>query len=274
VDLIRTFFESLALYFLLSEKFVFSGVAVGLAIGTKTLALGSLGILGILGILEKTKIISKIKNIFKFLIPAVLISAPWFVWAYLKTGYPFYPLGAGILDATHNLGNIWPLVPLDWWLIIYPVTFFWWDRKSLIFKYALLAFAVWFITPRTGETRFLLPYLPAFAVLAAGAIARQKKLIILALAVAVFSIFYRGVANARLLPYLLRQETKEQYLCRRLDFSTRVFVDCDGWYAKNIKKTDLVLIKGYHNLFYVNFPFVHESWYKGEKVTRILEYKE
>lgn len=263
IDLIRTFFESMALYFLLSKKPVFSGLAIGLAVGTKTLALGSLGVLGVLSRLS-----------YKFLIPAILISAPWFIWSYLKTGYPFYPLGAGILDSTHNIGNIWPLVPLDWWLLIYAITLPWWPRKNLVFKYAVLGFLVWFITPHTGESRFLLPYLPAFAVLSAWAIEQKKILIYVALLIAVFSIIYRGVANARLIPYFFGRETKTQFLCKNLDFSTRVFVDCNGWYKENIKPTDLVLIKGYHNLYYVDFPFVHESWYKGEKVTKIVEYKE
>lgn len=263
VDLLRTFFEILALYFVLSKKYLFGGIAAGLAISTKTLALGSLGILSI---------ISNFR--LKFIITAILISAPWFIWAYLKTGYPFYPIGAGILDASHNIGNIWPLLPLDWWLIIYPLTFYWWDKKSILFKYAVLAFIVWFITPRTGENRFLLPYLPVFAILVAGAIARQKKLIFVALSIAIISIFCRGIANSRLVPYLFGQETKERYLCRRLEFSTRVFVDCDGWFKKNISSGDLVLISGFHNLYYVNFPFVHETWYKGEKVNYHLTYRQ
>lgn len=263
VDLLRTFFEISALYFVLTKKNFFGGIAIGLAISTKTLALGSLGILGFLNRFN-----------LKFIIPAVLISFPWFVWAYLKTGYPFYPIGARILDASHNIGNIWPLVPLDWWLIIYPLTFYWWDKKSLLFKYAVLAFIVWFITPHTGEARFLLPYLPAFAVLSAQAINRKKILIFIALGLAIFSIFYRGAANSRLLPYLLGRETKEEYLCKRLEFSTQVFVDCDGWFKNNLSGKDLVLISGFHNLYYVNFPFVHETWYKGEKVNYHLTYRQ
>ncbi len=261
IDLIRTFFEALALYLVLSSKPVLAGLSLGLAIGTKTLALGSLIIFGLL---KKTKLV----------VVAIVVSAPWFLWSYLKTGYPFYPLGAGILDARHNLGNIWPLVPLDPFLLIYLLTFPWWPRQTLIFKYAVLAFLVWFITPRTGETRFLLPYLPAFAILAAMAIQKKKILIIPVLFWVIFSIFYRGVANIRLFPNMHGQETKEQFLCRRLDFKTSVFVDCDGWFAKNIKPTDLILASNVHNLYYLNFPFVHESWYQGEKYNYILTYNQ
>jgi hypothetical protein len=66
------------------------------------------------------------------------------------------------------------------------------------------------------------------------------------------------------------RETKTAYLCQHLDFKTSVFVDCDGWFSKNIKKTDLVLVSGIHNLFYISFPFVDASWYKDENYTHIL----
>lgn len=263
VDLLRTFFESLALYFLLTRKFILSGIGAGLAVSVKTLALGSLGILGILSGLR-----------LKFIIPAVLISLPWFVWAYLKTGYPFYPIGAGILHAGYQFGIPGlvgdPITPI--YLILLPF-FFLVKKPRILTTYVILSFLVWFLVPNTGGDRFLLPYLPAWAVLAAIIIQKFKPLILVVIFIAIVNIGYRTVANLKVLPYLLGRETREQYLCKHLDFSTAVFVDCDGWFAKNIKKTDLVLIKGYHNLYYVDFPFVHESWYKGEKVNYILEYK-
>lgn len=266
IDLIRTFCESLALYFVLSKKNLLAGFAVGLAVSTKTLALGSIGLLFLVSGFN-----------FMLLIPAILISAPWFLWAYQATGYPFYPIGAGILDSSHNLGGLPSLANIKefaQYLVFIPVGLL---AKTKLPKplliYVLGSFVIWLVTPKTGEGRFLLPYLPGWAALSVIIIKEKKVLIIIALLFAIFSIGYRAVANTRLIPYLLGQETRTHYLCRRLDFSTRVFVDCDGWYAKNIKLTDLVLIKGFHNLYYVDFPFVHESWYKGEKVDYVLEYK-
>lgn len=256
VDLIRTFFEALALYWVLSNRNFLGGIAAGLAISTKTLALGSLGILWLLSKLS-----------WRFLLPAVLIAAPWFIWAYFKTGYPFYPIGAWL-----SLGTPGFELPGPIYLMVLPF-FFKVKKPGLLTAYVVLSFLVWLITPHTGEGRFLLPYLPAWSVLAAVIIQKYKLLLPVAVLIAVINIGYRAAANIKVLPYLAGRETKEQYLCKHLDFSTAVFVDCDGWFAKNIKAPDLVLVKGFHNLYYINFPFVHETWYKGEKVTYVLEYK-
>jgi len=47
-----------------------------------------------------------------------------------------------------------------------------------------------------------------------------------------------------------------------LNFKFGDFYDIDGYFAKKIKPTDMVLIYGIHNLYYVNFPFIHESYLK------------
>lgn len=280
VDLIRTFFEAGAFYFLFSNP-ILAGIFTGLAVGTKTLALGSLGILGVLGILGG----NKIKKTFLFFAPAVLLSAPWFVWAYLKTGYPFYPIGAGILDASHELGGLGWLggfgnIVNPIYLILLPF-FFLIKKPKILTAYVILTFFVWLVTPHTGEGRFLLPYLPVWAVLGSWVIRGlggfrgfRGLLIGTVLIIALANIGYRATANFKVVPYLLGKQTKTQYLCSHLDFSTRVFVDCDGWWGTHIKPTDLVLVKGYHNLYYINFPFIHETWYKGEKVDYVLDYQQ
>ena len=120
VDLIRTFFEVLAFWFFLKKKPVAAGVALGLAVGTKTLALGSLGIFGILGLV----VWRDWRKTARMILMAALVSYPWFALAYLKTGFPFYPLGAGILDASHNFGNWGDLG--NWKNMVSP------DRKSVV----------------------------------------------------------------------------------------------------------------------------------------------
>jgi len=49
-------------------------------------------------------------------------------------------------------------------------------------------------------------------------------------------------------------------LCEHLKFDFGDFYDCDGWFKANIKPTDKMLIYDIHNLYYVDFPFDHESW--------------
>ncbi len=44
----------------------------------------------------------------------------------------------------------------------------------------------------------------------------------------------------------------------------------DGYFAQNIKPEDTVLLYGFHNLYYVDFPYIHSSWLKrGDKFNYI-----
>lgn len=289
VDLLRTFFEILALYLFVDKKFWPSGLAIGLAISTKSLALGSLAVIGLIGIY-----ISGWKRTMLIVIVAGLVSLPWFLSAYLTTGYPFYPIGAGILDSTNSL-NIQPLnILADFWKInlnssdpfgpVFLITFPLflanfgkvWAKAKVVVLYSALAYLVWFVTPRTGGGRFILAYLPAWSVLAALIIfsVRQKYvrffLITLVVVLGLVNVGYRFAAEIKVFPFLFGRETKEAYLCRNLDFHTGVFVDCDGWMRKNLKKTDLVYVQGVHNLFYLDFPFIDESWYRDEQYNYLL----
>jgi hypothetical protein len=293
IDLMRTFFEVLALYFILGKRPLLAGFAIGLAISTKTLALGSLPILVSLSVF----IYRDWKAILKLTLATGVLSAPWFIYSFIKTGYPFYPIGAGILDATHRLfpglanplslvGDYYKLFlsPEDFitpiFIVIIPLLVltykkFKWPEHTLL-AYCVASYLVWWITPRTGGGRFIMPYLPVWSVLVAVTISHLSNkflktilltFIMLSLAV---NFLFRAGAVARLVPYLIGRETKTAYLCQHLDFKTSVFVDCDGWFAKNVKKTDLVLTSGIHNLFYINFPFVDATWYKDENYTHIL----
>ena len=283
VDLIRTFFESLAFLLILNNSLIFAGISIAMAVGTKTLALGSVPVLLII-IFLKTKKLSKVPA---FLSVALLLSAPWFIWSYLSTGHPFFPINAGILDSRHSLRvpnpldlirlfttSPDPINPI--YLIILPFIFKRFNL-SILSVYALFALLLWLVTPRTDWGRFILPYLPVLAVYVAYTISRQEKffkniLIVLVVFIGIVNIGYRVMAEKKLIPYLAGQETEKEYLCKNLDFKTSVFVDCDGWFEKNIKPTDNVLVVGVHNLYYINFPFVHESWYRGEKYNYILTY--
>lgn len=271
VDLFRTFFEVLALYFAVSKKSVLAGLTVGLAISTKTLAVGSL-----------LPLLLFVPARLPFLITALVVSAPWFLSAYLNTGYPFYPIGAGILDSRHALnldlwnlpkvlGDLWrvfiipedPISPI--YLIALPFILPAVKKFPRLALYCFLTLIIWYVTPRTGGGRFILPYLPAWAVLAAVVASKKKILVLVIILISFVNLSYRAMATARLAPYLLGRETKTAYLCRNLDL-TVTYVNCN-----NFKPTGPVLIKNLHNLYYVDFPFVHETWYRGEKYNYILQ---
>jgi hypothetical protein len=293
IDLMRTFFEVLAFYFLLGKKPLLAGLAIGLAISTKTLALGSLPILVALSVL----LYCDWKATFKLVLAAGVLSAPWFIYSFIKTGYPFYPIGAGILDSTHRLlpglANPLSLVGDYYKLFLSPEDFLTpifvvvvpllvligkklkWPEHTLII-YWFVTYLAWWVTPRTGGGRFILPYLPVWSVLVAMTVSHLSDKFVKTIFLTFITFYlainflFRAGSVARLVPYLIGRETKTAYLCQHLDFKTSVFVDCDGWFSKNIKKTDLVLVSGIHNLFYISFPFVDASWYKDENYTHIL----
>jgi hypothetical protein len=139
-------------------------------------------------------------------------------------------------------------------------------KLSLITLFSLFGIIMWYFTPRTGGGRFILPYLPALSLLAAYTISIIKNkyvyftCTVAIIIIAITSIGYRATANSKYLPVILGKEPKEQFLANHLNFSFGDFYDTDGYFAKHIKKTDTVLLVGFHNLYYVNFPFIDSSW--------------
>ena len=79
---------------------------------------------------------------------------------------------------------------------------------------------------------------------------------------ALITMFYRSVANAKYIPVILGRETKEKFLTDHLNFSFGDFYDTDGYFQKNITLNNTVLLYGFHNLYYVDFPFIDSSWVK------------
>lgn len=298
VDLARTFFEILALErFLLwyksnkKEDLLDSAVMLGLAVSTKLLALASLPIFAILILIKKRKLAYP----FRFSLLAILVPLPWFVFAFLHTGNPFYPVLAGILDASHRLvvpnpldfaRDVFelffrptdPISPL--FLIFLPFLLFakklWTQNLKPLGVYLLLAFAFWYLTPRTGGSRFILPYLPALSLLLTIAVFKQKKFfqkafLSLALLTALINLGYRALANKKYVPVVFGQQTREEFLAKNLNFDYGDFYDPQGEIQKIVKKDDLVLVIGGHNLFYLDFPFIHQSYAsKGIRFSYIL----
>ncbi len=306
IDLVRTFFEVMALWSFLNwhetkdrKWLIKSATMLGFAISTKLVALGSLLIFAVLIIHVFTSSSRNIKqfttNIQVYMYISILVALPWFVFSLINTGNPFYP----IFSDLYPLGLSWSLLnpinaikdffilffkaddPISPIYIIFLPLFFIYFKKfnkelKIISIYSLLALVIWYLTPRTGGGRFILPYLPAFSILAAAVIANtkivwlRKYLVGLVILVCLITIVYRGMANARYLPVIVGTQTKEEFLTKNLNFNFGDFYDTDGFFKKTIKAEDRVLLFGFHNLYYVNFPFVHESFVrKGDKFNYI-----
>ena len=299
IDLTRTFFELMALWGFINfwEKgkkkwLIESAVMLGLAISTKLLAVGSLFIFTVLIYYSFAKAKKKLSDIVTSILVywwlAVLVSLPWFIFSFIHTGNPVYPFFTNIYPVSFNFNlfnpinfikEMWtfftnladPISPL--YLIFLPFAIIYFRKFHPLLKmisiYSFLAIILWYFTPRTGGGRFILPYLPALSIVVAGTInefIKNKYLyrlsIILVIITAFLSIGYRGFANVKYLPVILGKQSKANFLENRLNFSFGYFYDTDEYFRKNIKKSDIVLLYGFHNLYYVNFPFVDSSWVK------------
>ncbi len=303
VDLTRTFFELLALtYFLrwLEEKgnwLLKSGLMMGLSLSTKYLSLESLLIFLVLIIIFSQK---RIKNTLQFLGVSLGLALPWYFLAYVNTGNPFYPLFSGWFQ-THQIGE-WGMFfsshnPLAFFISFWQTTFhldnlltpvfliflplvlfkIWQQNRltKIVALYFFLGYILWFLTP-PSSARYLLPFIPALIFVSMRVLMSSNKIIqkvaISAILLACFfNLGSRIIATQKFLPVVLGKQTKNEFLSQRLNFDYGDFYDVDGFFKENVKEKDLVLIYNIHNLYYVDFPFVHQSWAKpGTYFTHIL----
>lgn len=309
VDLVRTFFEILALDYFLKwvgnrkrSLLIKSSVLVGLAISVKLLAFYSLASFIFLILILSPK--RKIKTSLIFLFFPLLIPSPWFVLSFINTKSPIYPLFTSWffkaqsqgLDfwqwlKTRNLVNLIQvllktvftkgdiLTPL--FLIGLPLIFLKFKKIKkigIVVFYFLINFLFFFFTP-LNYNRFLLPYIPAFIFILISVLdclTKREELIkktvfSAVILTSILNIFARAIVNKKFLPVILGKQSKEKFLAKHLNFEVGNFYDVDGWFAQNIKKNDKVLVIGVHNLYYLNFPFDHISWAKkGTYYSHIL----
>lgn len=306
IDLTRTFFEVMTFWGFLNwidkkqnKWLVISGIMMGLTISAKVLALESMLIFFMLFayviFTEKQRLRDFIKNFSVFALITVLVPFPWFTFSYLNTGNIFYPffdkrIDIGTSFIIPNLGNFLkdltnlliysndPISPI--YLIALPliIIFFKKTKKEfkIIYIYSFLGLLLWYLTPKIGGGRFILPYLPVFSVLAVYSIntlnnVKLRKFLLLIIILTSFtSIGYRALANKKYVPVVFGKETKTGFLTKNLNFSFGDFYDTDNYFKNNIKFKDKILLYGFHNLYYIDFPFIDSSWVKkGDKFNYI-----
>lgn len=304
IDLARTFFETVALLEFINwwkngkkENFLKSAIMMGFSISTKLIAATSLIIYVVLiiiySLINRKSLINTLKHLLTFNFISILIPLPWFIFSYVNTGSPFYPFFSSIYKINLNINPLsffkdsWvlftnasdPISPI--YITFIPLIIFFYrefrSEKTIILLYSLLALIIWCILPRSGGGRFFLPYLPVFSVLVIELIYqinKNKLLGIITYGVVIFvsltSIVYRGAANLKYVPVVLGKETKVQFLSNHLNYKFGDFYDTDNYFKNNITKNDKVLLYGFHNLYYVDFPYIDSSWVKkGDKFNYI-----
>lgn len=299
VDLARSFFEIMTLWGFLNwmekknTKWLFvSALMIGLAISTKLLALESLIIFLSIQVYmytcRKIRLKELVKNISIFIVTVIVVTLPWFLFSYFNTDNFLYPflsknVDTGVTFILPQIGNLItdflnlflfsadPISPI--YLILLPILIVLFKKAKFEFKilyiYSIFALLIWYITPKIGGGRFILPYLPVLSILTIYPFTIvedkfKKLLIILIIFVSMISIGYRFFANYKYVPYILGKETKQQFLTNNLNFSFGDFYDTDNYFKSHIKNTDKVLLIGFHNLYYIDFPYIDSSWVKKE----------
>ncbi len=290
-DLIRTLFEFLAFWaifdfqMLKQNKYLYlSAILLGFAACVKVLSIVSLIIfiplIFYIGQKNRFSIRSLIKHVLIFSIITTCIPIPWFIVSFLHTGnpvYPFftvtYPIGTNInlLNPLNFLKDVWnlltnsadPISPV--YIGILPLVVIFYKKFSLKSKtlliYCCFAIIAWYITPQTGGGRFFLPFLPVFSLLCGYIVEnlpskKLKKILIYFVVILSFiSIGFRGIANIKYIPVITGKQSKADFLAKNLNFSFGDFYDTDGFFKKHIGQKDRVLLLGFHNIFYVDFPF-------------------
>lgn len=304
IDLARAFFEVLAFWTFLDwcktenkKWFIMSAFFLGLAIATKLIAAGSLGIFVVVMIIamwERWRML--VQYVFEYALIAFFVPFPWFMFAYFYTGNPFYPLFTSyyqtnfplsLLNPLNFLTSIFalftqaadPIQPV--YLLVLPLLLPVWNKLSRESKfvsiYAIVSLLVWYITPQTGGGRFFLPYLPVWSILVAILLKQYeanwvvfRTVLSCIIFLAVISVIYRSIATIKYLPVDFGPESKQAFLSNRLNFSYGDFYDTDNYFKTALLPQDKVLLYGFHNLYYVDFPFIDETWVrKGDTFTYI-----
>lgn len=307
IDLARSFFELMALWGLINYIklkngtsvqrgwFIESAAMLGLAISTKLLSLGTLFIfLLILVYLNRRINKSLISKLVTYTCVSLYVVTPWFLFSLLNTGNPVYPFFSEYFRIGLSISQLNPFILIKtlWdlfthssdpisavYLIFLPLIVLFYRKLSIQLKviviYFFLSLFFWIFVP-AKESRYMLPALAAFSIVVAyliqnlrGKFIKDLSLITI-LILSLISIFYRGVANSKFLPVITKLESKEHFLSNHLNFNFGDFYDTDGYFKNHIKSTDKVLLYGFHNLFYADFPFIDSSYVKkGDKFNYI-----
>ncbi|MBI2443497.1 MAG: glycosyltransferase family 39 protein [Candidatus Levybacteria bacterium] len=302
VDLVRVFFETGSIYlfllFLNKKKktiLCLSAVFIGLATSVKILAFGSLFVL--LCAMLYTKLHARSfpqlqwRDFLLVSIASLFIPLPWLLFSFTHTGNPLYPFFTPLYPTSlpiFSISNLMdsvaiffvspdPLSPI--YIICLPLVLLVFKKLSsserILFLLGGVALFVWFLTPKSGGGRFIIAYLPLFSAIVAVILGKleltkqvylYRSIVFATVFIMGISIVYRGIANSKYIPVIVGIQSKEQFLRNNLNFAFGDFYDTDGFFSKNIKRDDVVLLIGFHNLYYVDFQFIDQSWVRrGDK---------
>ncbi len=305
IDMARTFFELLAIATIFgwmktknNTLFIESALCMGLATATKVLSFATvipmLLFLALYFIYFEKSV--KFRPLILYAVLVLLVVLPWWLFAWVNTGNPFYPffssiysigIDVSLLNPINFFLSIWnvftaspdPVSPL--YLIIVPIGMYIFKKfkknEKLFVLYGLALLILWYFLPNTGGGRFILPALPVlsvcFFIIFQYITSRflQRFVFVTLIFIALTTFVSRLVVAGKVIPVVFGFETEREYLTKTLNFSFGDFYDTDGKLGEILTEQDVVLVYGVHNLYYADFTYIHESWVKkGDVFNYIL----
>jgi len=296
IDLGRALFAALAIYFFLLyykkkdyKYLIFSAVALGFETSSKLIGFSTLlSVALVLLMFDQKNITVRVKRTFLVVLSSILVGSPWFIFSYINTRNPIYPFFTDVYPPDFSFSMLNPLIFMQEmlnlflfssdpispiYIIVLPLIFLVYKKAPKEFKILVLISAMslllWYFIPK-NNARFIVAYLPVFSVISVYLLKSLKdvKLEKFLFAVIYFivglNILYRGAANLKYIPTILGYESKEEFLIKNLNFDYGDYIDV-GNKVSNIVGKEKVLVYGIHNLYYIDFPFVHESYAKKDK---------
>lgn len=299
IDLARGFYETLSLYYILSysktgktRELIFSAILIGFAISAKLVSIGTIFILLAVIVFSNRVGVNKLKKSITFLIISLSVSSPWLLVSYYYVKNPIYPIFSNYSPQVFRWENLYPIKIVEnilsvflyssdpinpIYIIALPLLVF--SLRKLfqykeVFIYSIFSIFIWYAssflglwhaTESAGSSRFLISFLPAYSVLLVLVVTKyysnyfKKVIVVVSISILIVVISYRMAANFQYIPYILNQESKEAFLMRNLHFDFGDFYD-ENQKIKSIVGNKLVLVRGIHNLYYVDFPFTLDNW--------------
>ena len=221
IDLARTFFVLLSVFYLTQRRPYRSALAMGVAYSVKILSgIEAMALTFIWGWTARN---------WKASAKYLLVVAPFVVsW--------------GLLNLSQHYG------------FFYPLGQFGVVREHVAWSWSVIT------GPMIGDGRYILPELALLAIWLSRHASIKKWILVGAITQGLVGMGYRGLANLKFVPYLLGQENKDVFLTNRLNFAYGDWYDADGWVRAHLVDKKYLVV-GVHNTYYLpGSQWDHESW--------------
>jgi len=278
---------------------VLAGIFVGLAVGTKYTSLMAVAALSggilVVGIIRKENLRKVLLNAVMPGIIALVVASPWLIRAFVSTGNPVFPFffGTGHYPTLRHFSFTDPALPpfsilnyilFPWKLTIVPdwgqanhigmtllfltPLVFLLRKKPPVVKFLLtycIMYTIAWLAIGRFYFRYLVPFIPALALLLCyaiahirSALARNTALVGTGILCLLSLIEAGGIQKMALDPLgvVLGVQSKEEYLSTARMTYPSPYYPAAKWMNENLSENSCMLVFGEQRPFYIDRPFV------------------